>query len=90
MKVTITGIMRGKNSKDRAFLQVFGTTSFSRMETENENNDCQGFKTVSVFTYTDYNVKVGDEVDLVYEPGFQGQAALSDIVVLKPADNKKG
>ncbi|MDE7019758.1 MAG: hypothetical protein K2P23_02485, partial [Lachnospiraceae bacterium] len=41
------------------------------------------------FSYKDYGLKPGDECDFMYEPGFEGKATLSDVVVLKPVDNAR-
>ena len=49
-----------------------------------ENAECTGQEPVTAFSYKDYNVKVGDLVDFRYEPGYQGQATLSDIIMVSP------
>ena len=85
MKVTITGIMKGTNKAKREFTQIFGTTPFTDYEAD--SNDCVGSKTVDVFTYMDCGaLQIGDVVDFVYEPGFQGRATLTDIIAVKTAD----
>ena len=85
MKVTITGIMKGKNKAGRDFTQLYATTVFTDYELE--SNDCTGHKTIDVFTYLDCgSLQIGDVVDLVYEPGFQGRATLTDIIPVKMAD----
>ena len=87
MKVTVTGTMKGTSKAGREFFQLFATTPFT--EYESQNNDCMGLKTVEVFTYLDCgSLRVGDEVDLVYEPGFQGRATLVQIVPVKLAADK--
>ena len=87
MKVTVIGIMKGTNKAGKKFTQFFATTSFTDYEVE--NNDCVGSKTVDVFTYLDCSaLKIGDMVDLVYEPGFQGRATLTDIIPVKVPDSK--
>ncbi len=87
MKVTITGIMKGKNKAGRDFTQLYATTMFTDYELE--TNDCTGHKTIDVFTYLDCGaLHVGDVVDLVYEPGFQGLATLTQIIPVKAPDSK--
>ena len=87
MKVTVTGTMKGTSKAGRVFFQIYGTTPFT--EYEGGNNDCVGVKTVDVFTYLDCGaLRVGDVVDLVYEPGFQGRASLVEIVPVRPAPDK--
>ena len=87
MKVTITGIMKGTSKAGREFTQIFATTPFT--EYEEQNNDVNGLKTVDVFTFLDCGaLHVGDMVDLVYEPGFQGRATLTQIIPVKAPDSK--
>ncbi len=87
MKVTVTGTMKGTSKAGREFYQVYATTPFT--DYESQNNDCVGLKTVDVFTYLDCSqLRVGDEIDLVYEPGFQGRATLVKIVPVKLAADK--
>ena len=87
MKVTITGIMKGKNKAGRDFTQLYATTMFTDYELE--SNDCTGHKTIDVFTYLDCGaLQIGDVVDLVYEPGFQGRATLTQIIPVKAPDRK--
>lgn len=84
MKVTIVGIRKGTSKNGKSFCQYYLTKPFS--DYDMENGDCSGFQTASEFTYKDYNLKVGDVCDFQYEPGFEGRATLSDVVVLKPND----
>ena len=85
MKVTVTGTMKGQNKAGREFFQIYATTPFT--DYESQNNECIGLKTVDVFTYLDCStLRVGDVVDLVYEPGFQGRATLTDIIPIKNAE----
>lgn len=89
MKVTITGIMKGTSKNNRQFTQFFGTTPFTGYEIE--SNDCTGLKTVEVFTYQNFGaVKVGDVCEFLYEPGFQGRATLTDVLVVKESKNAAG
>lgn len=83
MKLTITGIMRGKNKDKKDFTIIHGTTAFSQYESE--NNDTSGVKTINIYTYLDCSILcVGDVVDLQYEPGFNGTATLVGYDVVAP------
>lgn len=84
MKVTIIGIKKAKTKNGRDFCQYYFRKAFT--DYEMENSDCLGFAVGSEFSYKDYNLKPGDECDFCYEPGFEGKATLSDVVVLKPND----
>ena len=84
MRVTVKGIQKGTNKSGREFFQIYGTTPFS--DYEEESGTCAGVKTVDQFTYLDASgLKVNDEVDFLYEPGFQGRAQLTAIIPVKPA-----
>lgn len=83
MKVKIIGVMKGKNKAGKSFSQYYYQKEFTDYEAG--NNDCAGMATGNEFSYTDYNLKPGDECDFQYEPGFQGRATLSEVVVLKEA-----
>ncbi len=84
MKVTITGIKKAKTKNGREFSQYYYEKAFT--DYERENSDCLGMTVGSEFSYKDYNLKPGDVCDFMYEPGFEGKATLSDVVVLKPND----
>ena len=84
MKVTILGIKRAKTKSGRDFCQYYYSKNFT--DYEMENSDCEGLIVGSEFSYRDYNIRPGDECDFQYEPGFEGKATLSDVVVLKPVD----
>ena len=86
MKVTVVGVRKGTSKNGRNFCQYFVTKPFSDYDIS--NGDCSGFQTASEFTYRDYGLKVGDVCDFQYEPGFEGRATLSDVVVLVPSDKK--
>lgn len=81
MRVTVIGIMKGQNKNGRDFMQIYATKPFSNYEAE--TNDCLGLSVHSEFTYGNYDIFPGDEVELKYEPGYQGKATLVDIEVLK-------
>lgn len=83
MKLTITGLMRGKNKDKKDFTIIHGTTGFSQYESE--NNEVEGVKTTNVYTYLDCGIlRVGDVIDLQYEPGFNGTATLVGYDVVAP------
>lgn len=84
MKATIVGIKRGKTKNNVDCFNYYGVKEFT--DYDKANNECSGQDVVSAFSYTDYNLKVGDLVDFQYEPGFKGMASLSDIVMVKPVD----
>ena len=87
MKVTVIGVVKGKNKAGREFSRLYVTSEFSDYEVE--NNGAVGLKCMEVFTYIDCSfLRVNDVVDLVYEPGFQGRADLTDIIPVKAPDSK--
>ncbi|MDE7021115.1 MAG: hypothetical protein K2P23_09490, partial [Lachnospiraceae bacterium] len=88
MKVFIIGIKKAKTKNGRDFCQYYFQKAFT--DYEMQNSDCIGMVVGSEFSYKDYNLKPGDECDFMYEPGFEGKATLSDVVVLKPVGNGKG
>lgn len=83
MKCKIVGIKKGTTKSGKECYNYYGLKEFS--DYDQANNECQGKEPVSAFSYTNYSVQVGDLVDLRYEPGFQGQASLEDIVMIEPA-----
>lgn len=84
MKVTIIGIKQAQTKNKKDFWQYYFQKAFT--DYEMENSDCIGFTVGSEFSYHDYNLKPGDVCDFQYEPGYEGKATLSDVVVLKPND----
>lgn len=87
MKVTIIGIRKAKTKNGRDFCQYYFQKPFT--DYEMENSDCLGFLVGSEFSYRDYGLKPGDVCDFQYEPGYEGKATLTDVVVLKPTENAK-
>lgn len=89
MRVTIIGVKKsdykGKDGKMKAGFNICGTKEFTRYELENA--DCEGKDVVREWTNIDFNVHPGDEVEFIYEPGFQDKATLVDIKVLSFRDN---
>ena len=88
MKVTIIGVKKAKTKNGKDFCQYYFQKAFTGYEVE--NSECLGFAVGSEFSYNDYGLKPGDECDFLYEPGFEGKATLSDVVVLKPVEDGKG
>lgn len=88
MKVTIIGVKKAKTKNGKDFCQYYFQKAFTGYEVE--NSECFGFAVGSEFSYNDYGLKPGDECDFLYEPGFEGKATLSDVVVLKPVEDGKG
>lgn len=83
MKVTIVGIKKGENKKGNPCFNYYGLKDFSEYDVS--NSECCGHQIVSEFSYKDYGLAVGDMVDFRYEPGYEGKATLSDVVMIKMA-----
>lgn len=83
MDVKIIGVMKGTNKVGRSFCQIHYQKKFT--DYESENNVCLGMAVGTEFSYTDYNLKPGDECEFQYEPGFQSRATLTNVVVKKSA-----
>lgn len=83
MEVKIIGVMKGTNKAGRGFCQIHYQKQFTDYEAE--NNECSGMAVGTEFSYTDYKLKPGDECEFQYEPGFQGRATLTNVVVKKAA-----
>lgn len=81
MKVEIVGIRKGKTKNGKDFFNYYGLKEFSNYD--QENGECDGRMPVDAFSYMDYGVAVGDIVDFQYEPGFEGKATLSNIVMIQ-------
>lgn len=86
MKVTIIGIKKATTKNGKNFCEYYYQKNFTDYDIQ--NTDCAGFMVGSEFSYRDYGLKPGDECDFQYEPGFDGKATLSDVVVTKPNDSK--
>lgn len=81
MKVEIVGVRKGQTKTGRDCFNYYGLKQFS--DYDQENAQCEGVEVVKEFSYKDYGVKVGDEVEFQYEPGFKGAATLSNILMIK-------
>lgn len=75
---------KGKNEGKTAYTYYLGVP-FS--EYEINSSVCQGMKVSSEFSYTRFGVAVGDEVQAVYEKGFEDKAVLTNLIPFK-ASNK--
>lgn len=84
MRATVLGILKGKSKSGKDFMQIYASKEFSAYE--QQNNICEGVSVFSEFTYNGFAVKTGDVADFIYEPGFQGRAALVDVVPVRMAD----
>lgn len=83
MQVTIVGIRKGETKNKKACYNYYGLKNFS--DYDMENSECLGHQPVSEFSYKDYGLSIGDVVDFQYEPGFEGKATLSNVVMIKMA-----
>lgn len=88
MQVEIVGIKKseykGKDNKPKVGYNYCGIKPFTRYE--QENTDCEGSDVIREFSSIDFNVRPGDMVEFVYEPGYQDKATLVDIKILTPAE----
>lgn len=82
MQVTIVGIRRAETKSKKVFYNYYGLKAFS--DYDMETSECEGSQPVSEFSYKDYGLSVGDVVDFQYEPGYEGKAVLSNVVMIRP------
>lgn len=89
MRVILVGVKkseyRGKDQTQKVGFSYCGLKEFTRYEMENAQ--CEGQDVIREWSNIDFNVHPGDEVEFIYEPGFQDKATLVDIKVIKFADN---
>lgn len=83
MQVTIVGIRKGETKNKKPCFNYYGLRDFS--DYDKENSECEGSQVIVEFSYKDYGLSVGDVVDFQYEPGFEGRATLSNVVMIKMA-----
>ena len=94
MKVTILGIKKtsykGKDGSDKISYNYSCAKDYT--EYEQENAECKGQDVIREYSSKEYPVQVGDVVNLIYEPGFEGRATLVDMQMVKisttPFDKK--
>lgn len=88
MQVTIVGVKRteytGKDGKPKVGFNYCGIKDYTRYE--QENADCEGADVIKEFSNIDFDVRPGDTVEFIYEPGYQDKATLVDIRVLSIAE----
>ena len=75
--IKATEMTSGKNEGKTGFTYYF-EKSFSDYDLE--NSVCQGSCVTQEFSYTDFGVQIGDDVQAVYEKGFQDKAILVNLV----------
>lgn len=89
MRVTVIGVKRseykGKDQQMKTGFNYCGLKEFTRYEMENAQ--CEGQDVIREWSNIDFNIHPGDEVEFIYEPGFQDKATLVDIKVIKIGDN---
>lgn len=83
MQVKIVGIKKGETKNKKPCFNYYGLRDFS--DYDMENSVCLGHQLVSEFSYKNYGLSIGDVVDFQYEPGYEGKATLSNVVMIKMA-----
>ena len=89
MRVILIGVKkseyRGKDNQMKTGFNYCGLKEFTRYELESAQ--CEGQDVIREWSNIDFNVHPGDEVEFIYEPGFQDKATLVDIKVIKIGGN---
>lgn len=80
-----TVMTSGKNQGRTGYTYYF-EKPFSDYEVE--NCICQGVAVTDEFSYTKFDVNVGDEVSPVYDRGYQDKAILVNLVPFAPKPAK--
>lgn len=81
--VTIIGIKVTKNKNTgRNGYTYYYKQNFSQYEVDNSEK-VSGISCGSVYSGTDFNVNVGDIVELKYAPGYEGKAQLIGMQIIK-------
>lgn len=75
----VVGIKNGKTKAGKEFQTIFYLDHFTDYDLDN-SDACFGNTALSVYSPRRYDLKPGDIVKMVYEPGFEGKAVLTDIV----------
>lgn len=60
--------------------------SFSKYD--KEHAECRGSRVFSEYSKMSFDVNIGDEVDVIYDKGFQDKAVLVDILVVSESKTK--
>lgn len=88
MKVTIIGTKVAKTKSGKMGYTYYFQKPFTAYESE--NSECLGFAVGHEFSYIDFDLRPGDVVNFIYEPGYEERATLVDVSLLKnyipPAD----
>ena len=82
-KLIVIGKRHTVTSKGNNFYQYFFKRPFNAYESEHSQS-CIGMAVVTESTFTDFNVKPDDVVELVYTKGYGDKAVLANIVVVNP------
>lgn len=77
----VIGVKKGETSKGKDCFNYYLATDFT--DYDMNTAECEGRSVLTEFSYTDFNVHVGDFVELDYIKGFQDRATLSDMTVIK-------
>lgn len=89
MVVKIVGVKRseykGKDGSNRVGFNYMAIKDFTQYE--RENTEVEGHDVIREFSNTDFNLHPGDEVEFMYEPGFENRATLVDVKPIKLAGN---
>lgn len=83
MQVEIVGIRKGETKNKKPCYNYYGLRAFS--DYDMENSECEGRQVVVEFSYKDYGLSIGDIVDFQYEPGYEGKATLSNVIMIQMA-----
>lgn len=75
----IVGIKNGKTKAGKVFQTIYYLDHFLDYDLDS-SDACFGNTAMSVYSSRRYDLKPGDVVKMVYEPGFEGKAVLTDIV----------
>ena len=82
-KYLLVGKRHTKTKKGNDFFTYYLSRPFNGYENKNSVS-ALGSVVESAGCFDDFPCKPGDEVELVYDKGYQDKAVLSDIRVIKP------
>lgn len=78
MLAKVIGIKKAPTKSGKTAFNYYLAVGFN--DYDRENCDVDGNLCRAEFSYKDFGIRVGDVVDVQYEPGFEGKATLSDII----------
>ena len=85
MKAFVVGVRESINKKGNKAFNLSVKVPYTSYEVETAEKTL-GFNTQNYYTQVDCSaLKPDDEINLEFEPGFQGQATLSGVHVIAPA-----